>query len=134
MLPIPTPPTPLVGSVPKPKLSCGLKKNSLFCFNLDVVFTPVFMVNLLGILSKTTEAVWETPVVELTDLRTLSLDDNRSTLRTFICSVPTPTLNISFSLTSDKLPEILKKVTIPVAVTVPIPCVKTNLDELTPIL
>ena len=134
MLPIPTPPTPLLGSVPKPNVSCGLKKNSLFCLDLNVVFTPVLIVNLLGMLSRTTEAVWETPVVELTDLRTLSLDDILSTLRTFICSVPTPTLNTSFSLTSDKLPEILKNVIIPVAPAVPIPWVKTNLDELTPIL
>ena len=69
----------------------------------------------------------------LWDLTILTLEENLSTFNTLTISVPTPTLNRSFSLIFERSPEIDMKVTTPVAAAVPIPCDKTYYSDLIPI-
>ena len=91
---------------------------------------------LLGNSSKTTDAVWDTPVVLLCLLKTLIRFDNSSTFNTLICSVPTPTLNTSFSLIDFKSPRTGKNdiKSSPVELGASISCVNSNFTVLMPIL
>ena len=51
---------------------------------------PDVKVKVLGISSRTVDTVCDTPIVD-DGLKTLILDANLSTFKTFIISVPTPT-------------------------------------------
>ena len=65
--------------------------------------------------------MWDTPTAS-TDLNTLIREERLSTSNILTISVEAPTWYRSFVLISSKLPSTLKKVTIPVAPAVPIPC------------
>jgi len=101
-----------------------------------VVVTPVLNEKLLGNSSRTTDAVWDTPVVLLCLLKTLILFDSSSTFNTLTCSVPRPTLNTSFSLTDFKLPRTgkndIKSSSVEMGALTS--CVNSSLSELIPTL
>ena len=76
-------------------------------------------------------------LLNLVDLRTLTLEFSLSTLRILILSDPIPRISFSLKPKSSFLkepPDILKKVTIPVAPSVPTPVVRENFSVETPIL
>ena len=95
---------------------------------------PVLNEKVLGNSSRITVAVCETPVVLFADLKTRKRFDILSTFNILTCSVPTPTLNMSFSLTDLKSPLTEKNVMIPVLIGLSIFSANSNFIELIPIL
>ena len=132
VLPIPTP-----ERVPIPKDSFGLKYICLLRLNLTLFSGIDLNVNFLETSLKTVVAVCADATVESTALRTLTLEFSLSTLRILILSDPIPRISFSLKPKSSFLkepPDILKKVTIPVAPSVPTPVVSENFSVETPIL
>ena len=109
----------------------GLKYISLSCITGKLDCIPAVNVNTLGISSRIVDWVWDTPTAS-TGLKTLIREERLSTSNTFTISVETPTWYRSFVLMVSKSPSTLKKVTIPVAPAVPIPCVRIRRFEVIP--
>ena len=89
-------------------------------------------VNNLGISSSIVDCVCEIPT-NSTGLKTLILLDKSSTSKTLTISDETPTLNLSLVLILLKSPLTGRKVTMPVAVAVPIPWVRISFVDVIPI-
>ena len=88
--------------------------------------------NTLGIDSSIVDCVCEIPT-NSTGLKTLILLDKSSTSKTLTISDETPTLNLSLVLILLKSPLTGRKVTMPVAVAVPIPWVRISFVDVIPI-
>ena len=110
----------------------GLKYISLSCIEGKLDCIPALNVNTLGISSSIVDWVWDTPTAS-TGLNTLIREERSSTSNTLTISVETPTWYRSFVLILFKSPSTLKKVTIPVAPAVPIPCDRIRRFEEIPI-